>query len=51
MVENGQKIKDEARDMKPNLGEMGMIQFHLCINLAKLVKEKVKEVVELKQNG
>ncbi|XXG59688.1 hypothetical protein AAC387_Pa04g1727 [Persea americana] len=50
-LKNVQNIKDDVRDIKKKLEEVRWTHFHLRINLAKQVEEKIKEAVELRENG
>ncbi|RWR90773.1 putative disease resistance protein isoform X1 [Cinnamomum micranthum f. kanehirae] len=50
-LKNVQNITDDVRDIKKRLEEVRWTHFHLRINLAKQVEEKIKEAVELRENG
>eukprot|EP00268_Persea_americana_P050178 TRINITY_DN5441_c0_g1_i10.p1 TRINITY_DN5441_c0_g1~~TRINITY_DN5441_c0_g1_i10.p1 ORF type:complete len:999 (+),score=154.40 TRINITY_DN5441_c0_g1_i10:662-3658(+) len=50
-LKNVQNIKDEVLYIKQKLGELRWHHFRLQLNLAKLIKEKIEDVVQLKENG
>ncbi|RWR97871.1 disease resistance-like protein [Cinnamomum micranthum f. kanehirae] len=50
-LKNVQNIKDKVHDIKQKLGEVSWTHIWLRMNLAKEVEEKIKEAVELKENG
>ncbi|RWR90795.1 putative disease resistance protein isoform X1 [Cinnamomum micranthum f. kanehirae] len=50
-LKNVQIIKDKVDDIKKKLGEVSWTHIQLRMNLAKEVEEKIKEAVELKENG
>ncbi|RWR90802.1 LOW QUALITY PROTEIN: putative disease resistance protein isoform X1 [Cinnamomum micranthum f. kanehirae] len=50
-LKNVQNIKDKVHDIKQKLGEVSWTHIQLRMHLAKEVEEKIKEAVELKENG
>ena len=50
-LKNVQNIKDEVLYIKQKLGWLRWHHFRLQLNLAKLIKEKIEDVVQLKKNG
>ncbi|RWR90798.1 putative disease resistance protein isoform X1 [Cinnamomum micranthum f. kanehirae] len=50
-LKNVQNIKDKVHDIKQKLGEASWTHIQFRMNLAKEVEEKIKEAVELKENG
>ncbi|RWR90808.1 disease resistance-like protein isoform X3 [Cinnamomum micranthum f. kanehirae] len=50
-LKNVQNTKDKVHDIKQKLGEVSWTHIQLRMHLAKEVEEKIKEAVELKENG